>query len=297
MIEIAVFASLVIAGYATRAFIEVVLDRTEVCEKLATTLSRVIYYILIPIAFATTFSRRGLLNLDAPVLAYYAILIATARLIAERLYKGQEKIVAFFLSAFPNSVFLGFPICYALFGNIDVAAVFGTLTLALNVAIPDVIIKGRAPLKAVATSTAFLGFATGVVLHYAMNPMAKLVHQNLWWSTLLLSYLATYTMGLRIPLSMRGLKSHRELLITVGVTRFLIAPLITIPISTIAGFSKEELLQLLVVSSTPPAVMNVLIAEKYRLNSQIAAVVTAVLTITFLAIVFPIFTFVVRTLL
>lgn len=297
MIEIALFAGLVVAGYATRAVLELFMGKGEFCERVAGLLTRLVYYVLIPLAFTTTFARRGLMNLDAPVLLYYLVLIAAAYFVVRELYGGSERLVAFLLSAFPNSVFLGFPVCYALFGNIDVAAVFGTLTVALNVAVPDIMVKGKAPIRAVLTSTAFLGFATGVLLHYALPPFALQLHRSLWWNTLALSYIATYTMGLRIPPVVRGFKTYARLLGVVGVIRFLLAPLLSLPISVLTGFGRGELLQLAVVSATPPAVMNVLIAEKYGLNSQRAAVVTAALTALFLGIVFPVLAIVVKILL
>lgn len=300
LVEVALFVGLVGAGYLVRVFLEHVLGLCELCERIASALTWVVYYVLIPVAFTATFARRGLLVLDAYVLVYYALLVLLVHFITGRLYQGSERLVAFVLSAFPNSVFLGFPVCYVLFGNIDVASVFGTLTVALNVTIPGVLVGGRGlgeAMLSLLSSTAFIGFATGTVLYYVLGPGSRLVYDNLWWSTLALSYTATFTMGLRIPPRLHGFRRHANLLATVGLARFVISPLLPIPISLLAGFTRESLLQLAVVSATPPAVLNVLIAQKYGLNSQVAAVLTAVLTAVFLVIVFPVLALVVKTLL
>lgn len=287
MIEIAVFTLLLLTGYALRVFIEVVMRKQEFCGKTTDLLTRIVYYILIPLAFFTTFARRGLLYLDIYIALYFALFTLVIYGITYRFYSGSERYVFFLLSAFPNSVFLGFPVCYALFGNVDIAAVFGTLTIALGIAIPDALVGRRTLVKALLSSTAILGFTLGVIAHYVFKPLAVKAHSLLWWSAPLLSYVATFTMGLSIPVKFNEFSKYARFLVAVGIVRFVIAPLLTVPVSTLVGFSRESALQLAVVSMMPPAVMNVLVARKYNWSPQLTAVGTVLLTVFFLAVVFP----------
>lgn len=279
---------LVSAGYTLRVFMETVMKKHEMYTKITGLFTGVIYYFLIPLAFFTTFAKRGLIYFDAYIILYFALFTLVIYGIAYKLYGSSERYVFFLLSAFPNSVFLGFPVCYALFGNVDIAAVFGTLTVALSVAIPDALNEKKAVFKAIVSSTAVLGSTLGIIIHYVFKSLAVIAHNLFWWSAPLLSYVATFTMGLSIPLKFNEFSKYARFFIAVGIARFVIAPLLAIFVSTLAELSRESTLQLAVVSMMPPAVMNVLVARKYNWNPQLAAVSTALLTVFFLAIVLPI---------
>jgi len=289
--QIALFAGLVAAGYVTRVILELVAKNAGVYSVLVKVLTNAVYYALIPLSFFATFLKRGLLSVDAVIAAYFVAFMLSAYAASTRLFSGVERYSILLLSAFPNSVFLGFPVCQVLFGNVKIAALFGTVTVALNVIVPDLIKAGRPSLglaKSLATSTALLGFAAGTLAHYALEPsVAAGVHEYLAWSTPALSYTATFVMGMRIPVKPSGFRRHARLVGFVALARFAAAPLASLAFSLPAGFSREDALQLLVVSMMPPAVMNTLVAQKHNWNPELVALATAVLTVAFL-LAFPI---------
>jgi predicted permease len=285
--ELYLFVAFMAAGYASRAVLEGVLKRSDLYKATLRALVYVIFNALIPLAFFTIFLGRGVKSLDAYTILYFAAFMAIAHLSLKRLARSGDPALEY-LSIFPNSVFLGFPLVYTLLGRIYVAAVFGTLTVALNVILPEATYRGGwAAIKQLARSTALLGSLAGIIAHYSLGGVASALYSALAWSPPLLSYTATFTMGFRIPLELSGVKCLYRELALVGAYRFVVAPLLAYAITLIAGFSELDRLELVVVSMTPPAVMNVVVAERFGWRAQEAALILAVLTVFFLLVVFP----------
>lgn len=285
--EIALFAGLIIAGYITRFLLEEVVKSDVTYKTLVKYLVNIVYYILIPVGLAVIFLNRGLLYLDIYTVLYFSLFMITAY-ICFKLLKQRADLSLFFVSTFPNSVFLGFPVIYVLFGTINVAAIFGVLTVALNVLIPDIVVSKKAPLRSLLTSTAILGFVIGVLGHYSLGIIAKELYSKLNWVPSLLSYTATYTMGLRIPVKFKKIHGIVYYLAITGIFRFVLAPILVIVISMLAGIVGLNRAELVIISMMPPAVMNALIAEKYKWNSELVALIIALLTIIYLVFIFPI---------
>jgi predicted permease len=286
--EVYLFLLIMAAGYATRVFLEVLLKKFTIFEKLVVVLVRLVYYVLVPLSFFTVFLNRGVWVFDAYVLAYFLVFTTLAYVSISKTYKYADPSIIL-LSVFPNSVFLGFPVVYALLGRVNIAAVFGVVTVVLNTLIPEVIGRDAfSALRSLLTSTAFIGFLTGCLGHYVLGESAGSINQLLAWSSPLLSYTATYTMGLRIPTRLMGItRLKRESLIT-GLYRFIIAPILAYVLTAPLGFSKLDKYELVVVSMTPPAVMNIVIAEKYKWESQRAALIIAVLTVFYILAISPV---------
>jgi predicted permease len=285
--ELYLFVAFMVAGYATRAVLEGVLKRGDLYRVVLRAFVYVIFNALIPLTFFTIFLGRGVKSLDAYTIFYFATFMAITHLSLKKLTRLNDPALEY-LSIFPNSVFLGFPLVYTLFGRVYVAAVFGTLTVALNVILPEATYRGRRmAIKQLARSTALLGSLMGILAHYSLGGVANTLYSTLAWSPPLLSYTATFTMGLRIPLELSGVKRlHRELAL-VGAYRFIVAPLLAYVVTLIAGFSELDRLELVAVSMTPPAVMNVVVAERFGWRAQEAALILAVHTVFFLLIIFP----------
>jgi predicted permease len=286
--EVYLFLLIMGAGYATRVFLEVLLKKFTIFEKLVVVLVRLVYYVLVPLSFFTVFLNRGVWFFDAYVLAYYLAFTTLAYVSISKTYKYADPSIIF-LSVFPNSVFLGFPVVYALLGRVNIAAVFGVVTVVLNTLIPEVIGRdASSALRSLLTSTAFIGFLTGCLGHYVLGESAGSINQLLAWSSPLLSYTATYTMGLRIPTRLGDIKRLKRELLTTGLYRFIIAPILAYIFASLLGFSKLDEYELVVVSMTPPAVMNIVIAEKYKWESQRAALIIAVLTVFYILAISPV---------
>lgn len=286
MLEVLAFALVMVAGYVARVVVEGVARKSNLYVALVTTLTRVVYYVLVPLGLAAVFLRRGLLLADLYVAVYYALLLATIYAVARHI-KASSPEAFFLVSAFPNSVFLGFPVVIVLFGRIDIAAVFGTLTLLLNILVPEFMAKKKASLSALLGSPPLLGFAVGVAGHFTLGSLAEVVYEYLYWSPLLLSYTATFVMGLRMPLKLSIEAYERKFIALVAACRFAIAPALALGVGFASSLSTTRVAELAVVAAMPPAVMNVVVAGRYNWEPELVAKTVAFLTVVFLVLVFP----------
>lgn len=284
--DIFLFAGLITTGYITRFTLENLLRERDLYLKVVKYLVDVIYNVLIPISLLAIFLKRGLLYLDLLIAIYFTSLMALTY-ISLKVLKPRSDPSLFFVSTFPNSVFLGFPVVLILLGDINIAAVFGVLTVALNIIIPDLIAYRRISLRSIAASTPLLGFILGVMGHYLLGLSALSVYRYIEWTPGLLSYIATFTMGLRIPTMFRQTRGVVNYIVLTGLYRFTLAPLLALFVAHVTGIVDVDRLELIVVSMMPPAVMNAIIAEKYRWNSELVALTIAILTVFYLMIIFP----------
>ena len=288
MNEIALFAGLILLGYTSRFIAEGVLRNTKLYSLLVKYLVDLVYRILLPVSLAVVFLNRGVLFIDAYITLYFSLFIVLVMLTL-RIFHGSNHMHILLTSTFPNSVFLGFPLCYLLFGDIKIASIFGVLTLTANVLVPDLIASKKTSIRLVLNSPPLIGFIIGILGYYLVPRFIGIhVYSLLNWSPRLLSYLATYTMGLRIPIKylFKFIELKRDIGI-IGFYRFIIAPFLAFVISLIAGLHGNEMAEFIVVSMTPPAVMNLVVAEKYNWKPEHVALLIALLTILFLVVVFP----------
>ncbi|MEM3805840.1 MAG: hypothetical protein QXV08_07265 [Desulfurococcus sp.] len=177
MERIAIFTLVLLAGYAKRVLLEVVLKSSLYYRLLVSILVKLVYYVLIPLAFTAIFSARGLMLSDIYVFLYFVLFMVAAYFSVKRI-KREHYMSLFLTSSFPNSVFLGFPVCEVLFGRVHIAALFGVATIVLNVVVPDLIVSKRAPLRAIASSTGFLGFIAGLLCFYTLGDLARSIHES-----------------------------------------------------------------------------------------------------------------------
>jgi len=277
-------------GYISRITLEKLFKQDNLYRLIVNVLVKSLYYFIIPLAFFTVFLGRGVTDRDIYILSYVALLIL---LIYFTTLRGRlsERMHLFLVSVFPNSVFLGFPLCLAVLGRIYVAAFFGVLTVTLNVLLPELISRSRETIvKNLARSTALIGCLTGIAAHYVLSyyNYVDTLYSYLWWSSPLLSYTATYVMGLRIPIKLEGVSRVKKELLVAGLYRFIVAPILAFLTAILIGFDRLDTYEFLLVSATPPAVMNAIVAEKYGWRPEDTALITALLTIFFIAVMFPI---------
>ncbi|MEM1879018.1 MAG: hypothetical protein QXJ18_04560 [Desulfurococcaceae archaeon] len=287
MDRVAVFALVLLAGYATRVLLEAVLKSSLYYRMLVDILVKLVYYVLIPLAFVSIFITRGVMLTDVYVFLYYVLFVIVTYFSVKRI-KRENYMSLFLTSAFMNSVFLGFPVVEVLFGRVNIAALFGVTTVVLNVVVPDLIVSKRAPIRAIISSTGFLGFLAGVLGFYTLGDVALRIHELIKWSSPLLSYTATYTMGLRIPIKLSYTSEVREMLFISSIYRYLLAPLLALVFVLVLDMNLVDKAEFVVISLMPPAVLNALIAEKYGWNSQLVALTIALLTVFFLVLIFPV---------
>uniref|UniRef100_A0A7C4HFK4 Uncharacterized protein n=1 Tax=Staphylothermus marinus TaxID=2280 RepID=A0A7C4HFK4_STAMA len=290
MIELIVFTILILLGYLTRIILVKYFSLSNFYEILLRKLVFTIYNILAPLSLFIVFSSRGLLRIDLIILINFLLFMFITYYLTTLVCSNDIKNVVFIQSTFPNSVFLGFPISLLLFGNIRIAALIGALTVALNFIVPDLIVLKKLSTKSFLQLTPLYGFTTGLIFHYTLsNEITSIFRTYLWWTTPLLSYIAVYTMGMRIPLRIESsFIEYIRIILFTGFARYVLAPLLSFLTSLLAGFDSEDSLQLIVVSMMPPAVLNIVVAQKYNWDSQLVALTVSLLTIIFLTIVLPI---------
>lgn len=288
MEQIFLFLFVMGLGYASRIILEGLLKKTGLYKLMIGLLVKSIYYFIMPLAFFTVFLNRGVKDKDHFILLYFLLFIL---LVYFTLLKGRfnERINLFLVSTFPNSAFLGYPLCQAVLGRVEVAAVFGVITVVLNVLLPELTVRNKRVItRNILGSTALIGFLAGIITHYTLPDYIGILSSHLWWSSTLLSYTATYVMGLRIPVGLRGVSRVKTELLVTGLYRFITAPILALAIAFLGGFNKIDTFELVLVSMTPPAVMNAVVAEKHGWRPEDTALIIAVLTVFFIIVVFPV---------
>ena len=128
---------------------------------------------MIPVVFFTTFLYRGVSSRDLYLFSYFLSFTTITYVLLHLARNSSDQRELFLTSSFPNNVFLGFPLCYVLFNNINVASLFGVFTVTLNVIVADLPSARRISLKGIFTSTTLLGFLAGVTRHYLISTFIK----------------------------------------------------------------------------------------------------------------------------
>ncbi|MEM3926540.1 MAG: AEC family transporter, partial [Desulfurococcaceae archaeon] len=100
----------------------------------------------------------------------------------------------------------------------------------------------------------------------------------------------TSVLGMRLSIKSTTFKKFFKSMLVVSVYRFILAPLIAMAISMSINMNWNSTLQLVLIMSMPPAVMNTIIAQKYRWNSEMVATITFILTIVFILMILSIYT-------
>lgn len=276
-----ILVTIILAGFSVKIVSQKISPRSKLFDSFATMLTNIVYYSLVPLAFTYTFSTRRLAESDVLIVASFTVYIVVAGFSFKHIsrdWKEDLRNATLLTVLFPNAVFLGFPVSFALFGDVKVASILGLATLTFNVLIPDFIALKRVSLVKILKLPALAGFLIGVVINQLGWPVTY-VSSILWWTPKTLSYLATFVLGLRLQLG--GIASDmvkKPLLVTI-LYRFIIAPVVAVFFALLVGLPQAESIQLAVVSGMPPAVLNTLMASKYGWRPDLVAYITFILTI------------------
>ncbi|MEM2682254.1 MAG: transporter, partial [Zestosphaera sp.] len=276
--EIAVMSGLIILALLVNYF----LNEMEFYEPLVSFLTNLVYWFLIPLTFFKTFGERGLNISDLWVLASFMFFTCLVFVFVYKLRDYSEygvREAIFLTSVFPNSVFLGFPVSMAFFGTLEIASIFGFFTVTLNVVIPDFMSSERPALSKLIKHPATIGFLSGLALHYVFTEYVALVSNTLFWVSSLMSYLSALILGLRLPVRLHVFKKYLREALVVGLFRFVLSPLVSLLFILVFGVSWFRGLQLILVSSMPPALINIIMSQKHGWKPELVSAVTAVLTL------------------
>lgn len=280
--QIFVFNLIVALGFLTQLTFGKGLKLQSSYNRCISTAVNVVYYLLIPLAFVKTYAERELTASDLSIavtpIFNVAVTYFTMRMLIEKRDERYWNSV-FVTSAFPNAVFLGFPLSLILFGTIRVASTYSLTMLVLTIALPDLMAVKKIDLRKAVVQPALIGFATGVALRHILGEAVNTVVEAIRWSPTALSYIATFMLGCKIPLTKPNLGETKTYLTTVSTYRFIVAPLTSLVLASALGVRLDEIKQLIVVSSMPPAVLSTLVNSKYSWCPELSAFTTTILTI------------------
>lgn len=292
MNEILLLNALILSGFAAKVLAKSIFCIDEAFEKLVKLLADVTYYLLIPLAFFYTYSMRKLEVGDLLTVLYF--LLFTALMLFLLIRRGGSdgnagyKLGLFLASTFPNAVFLGFPVSLSIFGTIRVAAVFGLATLALNVLVPDFLSLRRISWRKAIGIPALHGFLAGVLVNSLGNPHITSAVSLLSPVPMVLSYTATFLLGMRLSPSISATRESARFMLITSAIRFALAPLLAYVYSRALFIDRDTMLQLVVISSMPPAVLNTLIAERYGWRPELVSTSTFIITLFYTLALYPI---------
>ncbi len=220
----------------------------------------------------------------------------------------RNKTIALALnSSFMNVTYLGFPAVYVmLVPRMGPDAMASAALYGMGVGIPNIIfgtmLASTAAKKKITSRTVIMKILTfpaafalvAALLFVGFNaPIPSVVHQTFnTYLTLPFFAIMLIVVGYQVPI-VNPRKYFGELL-TVGSFRFLISPLLTFVVIALLGLDivtdktpKPSLLQ----SAMPPAVFNMILATKYKLDTKLYGALVFYLTLFSLLVVLPVISF------
>ena len=274
--QIFALAVVVIIGAAATRFRVLTSDGKDM-------LSRVIYNISLPLMLFTNFLRLNvtpeLLSNSLTVLSvsgFVILFMLLAGWIFTRIFgiRGREAAVFRAHSMFGNTIFLGFPLIRALYGDEGLlyASMFQLVSTLIMWTIGVVVIThgdGGSWRKSfvrvlnpnsVATVTGFIFFLFSIKLPAVLvSPLAELGAANTWLSML-------YIGAMLVLADVRGMLGRRSLYI-ISASRLVIVPSILILIfaafSALAGLAPEKLVTaVIILEASMPCMASVVIMAK-----------------------------------
>lgn len=264
-------------------------------EKVAKFLVEVVYYFLIPVAFFYNYSVKDLSARDLGLIGAYTMFIIVALplvYLAKRIKQlnlGDIEIKSLLLVAmFPNFVFLGFPVTLSIFGTISVASVLGLYSIVLNVLVPELLSSRKPSFTGLLKIPALYGFGAGVFVHYVSLQVLKPLIETLSITPMLLSYVATFTLGLRLGFVSSKISELAKFTLATSIFRFVVSPITAaVYSSALPILEPTEELQLIVLFSMPPAVLNTVIADRLGWRTELVSSSTFILTIFYVIAIYP----------
>lgn len=239
----------------------------------------------------------SLLGFDVPVTDFKAILAAvTISLLLNMLFSYigniifnlKDKGAFMLLISFPNSGFLGIPVCYVLFGDLGLyyASIYVLVCTIIHYSI-GLFFSLQSEFKDVKYALAGVGRFPVV---YSMSIVLLLISLDLELPEAILrflSYLGDFTsfsalFFIGMSLELYKEKSIKKLILNttyVGSFRFFILPAVMF---LLCLYFKIEPKILVLEAMMPPAIANTVLAAHYSMNKELSANITTILTVIFI---------------
>jgi predicted permease len=188
-----------------------------------------------------------------------------------------EKGTTIFNSTFLNSMFLPFPLIYALYGDISAAVLISIPIMivhnTLGILLASYFGEGEGGFSTIFNALKFpplIAFIIGVLLRPFSGPITSSPAFNPIENIGLLTiYLSLIFVGMHLPISKNSLKilNRRSTGLTV-INRMLISPLIGALLIWVFGVEGLLARSLLVLSVMPPAFTNMIIVARFSLDRK-----------------------------
>ena len=278
------------------------INRKMNAERLKTGIKHFLIYLGIPgIVFYS------LVSFDAPVAEFMVISIAVAisffsymllSWVGNEIFNKEDKGIYVLLISFPNSGFLGLPICYVLFGEsglyfASIYILICTLihyTIGLFLSLQSEFKDVKFALKGVGRFPMVYSMCIILVLFLLDLDLPSTVLSGLYYLGELTTFLAVFFIGASLELfGDDPVGSIAKESTYVGAFRFFISPVIMF-LLCIYFEIKPDILVL--EASMPPAISNTVLAAHYSMNKGLSANITTVLTVVFI-ITFSLISFVI----
>lgn len=211
--------------------------------------------------------------------------------------KGPVRGAIILNSTFFNSMFLSFPILLAFHGgDFSVAILFVVPIMLIHntfgVVISSHFGSGAAGKKALLGALKFpplIGLAAGLLLKLFIPASAATAPEFSALNTigLLTAYLVLVLVGLHLPIPKDpwNLLKNRAVWL-IGVNRFVFAPIVGLVIIAVFGLEGIARSTVLIMSLMPPAITNMIISSRFKLDNGITSQSIFLLTLVSLAIIF-----------
>ncbi|MDI6591940.1 MAG: AEC family transporter [Patescibacteria group bacterium] len=285
MVKIAILLFLLIIGYLINKYFEP--------RQVKEFIKYFLIYIGIPILLLYSilnYQSRDF-GLIAGIIVFSLVLNIIFSQLGNKLLNLKDRGSLLLLNSFPNSGYLGLPLCWILFG--DLGLYYGSLYVLVGTLIHCTLGIGAAlqfEFNQIAQSIKGVGKFPGIwtlvivllMIAFKIN-FSPLIMERLGSLGKIILGLAIFYIGLNLE-KPKNLREFSHQCLYVGAFRFLVSPLI---IFLSLFFLKHEGWQILTFQALmPPAIANTIIAGYYRLNEKLCANVTTILTVIFLAIFF-----------
>lgn len=239
----------------------------------------------------------SLVSFDATVAEFTVISIAVAisffiymllSWIGNEIFSKEDKGIYVLLISFPNSGFLGLPICYVLFGEsglyfASIYILICTLihyTIGLFFSLQSEFKDIKFAIKGVGRFPIVYSMSIILVLFLLDLKLPSAVLGGLYYLGELTTFLAVFFIGASLELFGNDpVRSIAKESAYVGTFRFLISPAIMFLLCIYFGIKPDILV---LEASMPPAISNTVLAAHYSMNKGLSANITTVLTVIFI---------------
>ncbi len=291
MLEITILFATIFTGYSVK-FLGERFNRSKLIEEPMNYLTKLIYYILLPVLFVAIFAERGLSLADFSISIVSLLYVFISLIILWVMVREPDPRLkkAFVLtSIFQNTIYLGFPVVMVLYGNIKYAAMYALITMVLHLTVGGILGGSRNILKTILSIPVLYGFIFGNIIHYFFYELYFSLAVVKPFISVIVTYGSAFVMGYALPLDITGLTRYIKPIASISVYRITLSPLIHSVLMLWLNLPIEAFYQILVEAFMPPALTNIIIARIYQWNQELVSTATLVSTFISLAVVFALY--------